>query len=56
MEKEIKIKDVIVESNIGMGIGFMAKAMFDKAKGNVRVCTDMTEDQGTLINKENIKW
>ena len=39
---------------MGFGASAMIKAMLVKSKGNVRICTDMTKDPGTVINKEKL--
>lgn len=38
----------------GMGMGLMMQAMIAKSKGNVRICTDMIEDEGVVIDKEKL--
>jgi hypothetical protein len=38
-----------------VGIGLMMKAMLSGTKGNIRICTDMTEDEGYVIDKSNLQ-
>lgn len=33
------------------GMGLMMKAMLAKSKGNIRICTDMTKDEGVVIRR-----
>ncbi len=36
------------------GAGIIVTAMMAKSKGKVRVCTDMTEDTGTVIERDKL--
>lgn len=40
--------------NMPIGIGLIVKSMLAKSKGNVRICTNMTEDKGISIDKERL--
>lgn len=38
------------------GMNLIMQAMFAGSKGNVRICTDMTKDEGTVIDKDKLIW
>lgn len=39
---------------MGFGPSIMLKAMLSKSNRNIRVCTDMTKDNGIVVDKDKI--
>ncbi len=52
-ETEAETKRIKIP-NMPIGMGMIIKSMLAKTKGNVIVCTDMTEDKGISISKEKL--
>ncbi len=50
-----KLLNILNNGNVfGAGTNLIIKSMLAKSKGNVRVCTDMTGDNGVSIKKEKL--
>lgn len=46
-----KVQELLSENGSLNPAGMIFEAMLAKSKGNIRICTDMTEDEGVVIRR-----